>query len=114
MKAKPVCQALRPWLKENLGPNCLGVLTGTDSRALDAAVHIVELIAFADRPAPLMQAFGAVVTAMQPTARHLAFHAIAHVLDWSDRSRIWDSAGLPWFPVTRCKHEGPQGPEVNS
>ena len=101
---KPICQTLRPWLRANLGDHCLGVLTGTDARALAAAVHVIDLIRYDDRP-ELYPAFAAIVRQMQPTARPLAFHAIAHVLDWPDRESIWKAAGLDPIKVGRCAHE---------
>jgi hypothetical protein len=102
-KEKPLAETIFPWLQVNLGKQCLGVLTGTDYRALRAAVQIVGLMACDDHPS-LYEAFGAVVGRMQPTARHLAYHAIAHALDWSDRSRIWRRIGLE-VPTSRCEHE---------
>lgn len=103
----PVCRELRKWLKANLGPKCLAPLTSTDSKALDAAVHIVELYAFSnpEHEAPLIQAFGIVVSCMQPSTMELAYHSIAHVLEWRSRSDIWAKAGLPKIPVRRCLHE---------
>lgn len=93
-REKPVCQALTVWLTANLGKGWAAALTGTDARALPAAVHIVELISIAGTTASLAKAFGFVVETMQPSTRYLAYHAIAHVLDWSDRDRIWDAADL--------------------
>ena len=93
MKTKPVCESVFPWLKANLGNESLAVLTGTDRRALMAAVQIVELNAY-DSCQSNIDAFGDIVRRMQPSARELAYHAIAHVSDWSDRNRIWESAGL--------------------
>ena len=43
MKQKPKCETLLPWLKANLGKHCLGPLTGTDAKALAAAVQTIEL-----------------------------------------------------------------------
>jgi len=103
-KEKPSCVTIRAWLKENLGKDCLGVLTGTDSRALNAAMHIIELFAVHSEPA-VLRAFAIVVGEMQPTARHLAYHAIAHALDWSDRERIWQRANLGDLPASRCAYE---------
>jgi hypothetical protein len=93
MKKKPVCETLLPWLKANLGPKCLAPLTGTDARALAAAVHIIELYAVEGNPRALA-AFGACAYCMQRSTRELAYHAIAHVLDWSDREKIWKLAYL--------------------
>ncbi len=101
--AKP-CTTIAKWLRENLGPRCLAPLTGTDSRALDAAVQIIELWAY-DRDHHLEVAFGLVVARMQPKCRELAYHAIAHVVEWSDRARIWDAAGLEPFVPAVCAYE---------
>lgn len=94
------------WLKENLGPNSLGPLTGTDYRALTAAVTTLELYAYHTEPA-LLEAFAAIVrSGLQPKNHELAYHMIAHVLDWHDRQRLWHLAGLPpLYKVSRCKHE---------
>lgn len=105
MRTKPPCETVRPWLRANLGKNCLGCLTGTDAKALASAVHIIELYAY--NPANcLISAFGNVVSCMQPHCAELAFHAIAHVMDWSDRERIWKAAGLPDFNPRKCAFEG--------
>lgn len=102
---KPCCKALGPWLAANLGKGCLGALTGTDAKALDAAVHIIELMAYAGVTDPLAEAFGAVVLGMQPHTRYLAYHAIAHVMDWADRERVWVAAGLPTIGnIPECEH----------
>lgn len=103
--SQPVCKSLRPWLKANLGKYCLAPLTSTDSRALDAAVHIVELWNFSDN-ADLPGAFGAVVRSMQDNTKELAFHAIAHVCDWHTRQQLWNLAGLPALGRRHmCVHE---------
>jgi len=104
----PACKTLPTWLRENLGRECLGVLTGTDTRALAGAVHTLELYAGERDPAVLV-AFRVLVEAMQPSARELAYHAIAHVMDWDDRFWVWESAGLPALDRMRiCKHS-PEG-----
>jgi hypothetical protein len=94
MKAKPHCETVMPWLKANLGKHCLAPLTGTDFRALQAAVQIIELSAYDDSP-EVIEAFAKIVRRMQPKCQGLAYYAIAYVLDWGDRSRIWRQAGLP-------------------
>jgi hypothetical protein len=103
-KPKPVCETLMPWLKANLGPRCLAPLTGTDARALRAAVQIIDLYAEC-RDAGLPAAFGAVVGQMQPNCRFLAYHAIAHILDWSDRAHVWQLSGLPSINPGVCTYE---------
>lgn len=104
MKNKPVSETVLPWLRANLGKHCLGALTGSDLKALRAAVHIIELYAYDEHPS-LLVAFAHVVRRMQPSTRSLAYHAIAHVLDWGDRSRIWVAADLPEFAPERCAFE---------
>lgn len=100
---KPVAATVLPWLKANLGS--LGALTGTDHKALQSAVHIVELACYA--PSDLLYAaFSACVRTMQPRCRHFAYHAVAHVANWSDRERWWNRAGLePLAEPGICKHE---------
>jgi hypothetical protein len=101
------------WLQFNLGSTA--PLTGTDHRALRAAVAILELYAYDGDASLLTNAFGAVVRRMQPTTREYAYHTIAAVLDWNDRARIWAEAGLtpiakPW----RCEAEPQHGKEKPS
>lgn len=104
-KAKPVCQQLRIFLKGNLGPTCLAPLTGTDARALDAAIHIVEAYSY-NRDQSVLTAFRLMVERMQPSTRELAFHAIAMAMDWNDRWSVWRAAGLPDLRhVRRCQFE---------
>ncbi len=103
---KKVSQTIRPWLTSNLGKHCLAPLTGQSSRALDAAVSIIELYSYDSNPS-LIEAFRLVVLRMQDHDRELAYHAIAHVMNWSDREKIWTAASLPPFsnPPRRCVHE---------
>lgn len=109
-KPQGTCDALLAWLRANLGRAALAPLTGTDGKALAAAVHIVELYAYDSDPSVLV-AFRVVVVRMQPSTRHLAYHAIAHVLDWPDRDRIWALAGL--LPM-RADIDGVLSPGVAS
>ncbi len=112
MKPKPCCQSLRPWLEANLAKGCCAPLTGTDARALDAAVHIAELYSYHREPA-VLEAFGIIVRCMQDTTQELAYHAIAHVMDWSDRSRLWHDAGLALSATPRrCQAEPPAWPRA--
>lgn len=94
MATNSFSQTIFPWLKANLGKGCLGILTGTDTKALRAAVEIIGLWAY-DESDEALQAFGIVVRRMQPSAYFLAYHAIAHCADWSHRSQVWAKAGLP-------------------
>jgi len=104
MTHKPYCQTVRSWLKNNLGKDCLAPLTGTDARALDAAVHLIDLWSQCRNPSSeILQAFGIVVCQMQRHTQGLAYHAIAHVLDWPDRDDVWSWAGLSEIPRPRTK-----------
>jgi hypothetical protein len=107
MKSSPPSVTIFAWLKANLGPKCLGGLTSTDTKALQAAVQIIELYAY-DGNDQIMPAFNAVVRRMQPSSQYLAYHAIAHVMDWPHRREIWLKSNLPPLVVnwpSRCKFE---------
>lgn len=104
MKEKPKCETLLPWLRANLGNKCLAPLTGTDARALAAAVQIVELYAYHPDP-ELLKAFGTVVKQMQRKTWHLAFHAVAHVMDWNYRDVVWWGCGLEPIVAGKCAYE---------
>lgn len=93
------------WLRNNLGARCLGVLTSNDTNALLAATALSPMISWEGAPPELFQAYGAIVSNMQPAARHLAFHAIAFELDWGHRAMIWAGAELGPIPTTRCEAE---------
>lgn len=99
------CDALLKWLKLN---GCeLAALTGTDRKALAAAAHILELYAYT-RSAAALDAFRLVVLEMQPTTREFAYHAVASLLEWDSRARVWSLAGLPPLErVQRLKGERP-------
>jgi hypothetical protein len=102
---KPPSTTISAWLKSNLGKSALAGQTGTDQKALLAAVQIIDLYSY-DRDPSLLGAFGAVVRRMQPKQYFLAFHATAHVMDWSDRVSVWTQAGLPTdIKVPRCIFE---------
>jgi hypothetical protein len=103
MKDKPYCQSLPPWLKTNLGKDCLAPLTSSDARALRAAVHLIDLYAgTCDRS--VLEAFAVCVRIMQPASRVLAYHAIAHVMDWGHRAELWAATGFP-APMGKCLYE---------
>lgn len=97
-RPKPECQDVGRWLVANLGRGVLAPLTGTDSRALAAAVHVVELYSYDRRP-EVAEAFGLVVRRMQPSTRWLAFHAVAKVMEWETRFELWALAGLEPLPA---------------
>lgn len=103
---KPPAATIGKWLRDNGHP--LGGLTGQDWPALKAAVQIVELWCSADSEGRLQAAiaFNACVRAMQPNLRHLAYHAIAHVGDWSHRDELWRIAQLPEIhDIPLCTYE---------
>ena len=110
---QPPAQTVFAWLHSNLGSEKLAPLTGTDSKALAAAAQLLELYAYHREPM-LLEAFGIIVRCMQPQTRQLAFHAIAHVMDWSDRCKIWDAADLPrpWVNPWLCSFE-PGGSRID-
>lgn len=105
-KYQPPAATVGKWLRAN-GWN-LGGLTGQDWPALRAAVSIVELWSSADDEGRTQAAiaFNACVRAMQPELRRLAYHAIAHVGDWSHRQQFWNAAQLPTLENPgRCTYE---------
>ena len=74
-------------------------------------MQIIELYNQADSGSEieLALAFGSCVRQMQPELRHLAYHAIAHVMDWRNRAEIWAMAGLePLGQIPACTY-GPSG-----
>ncbi len=103
---KPPSQTIARWLRDQgFG---LGGLTGQDWPALKSAVHIVELWCSADSDGRrhAAAAFRAVVLAMQPALRVLAYHSIAHVGDWSHRGELWRAAQLePIADPGLCAYE---------
>lgn len=94
-KTNPYCVTLFPWLKDN-GFNNLGGMTGQDYPALKAAVMIVGLWVSCDghNKKYAAMAFRHCVESLQPCYRNLAYHAIAHVADWSHRDELWALADL--------------------
>lgn len=102
---KPPSVTIVSWLQSNLGKKCLAGQTGTDQKALLAAVQIIELYSY-ERDERVIEAFARVVSMMQEKQRFLAYHAIAHVMEWSDRAAIWNAADLeiPRF-WPRCEFE---------
>jgi hypothetical protein len=107
--AQPLSKTVFPWLKANLGKHCLGVLTGQDEKALAAAVTLVPLWCNSDDRGAVAIAFHYVVLEMQPQARELAFHAIAHAADWGHRQELWSQACLDLPASVRVCAFGPGG-----
>ena len=97
------------WLKNNLGEGCLGGLTSTDTYALVSSVNLSNLIAYESAPQKLFDAYAAIVEAMQPHCRFLAYHAIACELDWSHRAMIWRRANLNLSDVRGVCAFSPEG-----
>jgi hypothetical protein len=83
------------WLKNNCGDKCLAPLTSSDAVALVTSVNLSNLVSYESAPEELFAAYRAVVMAMQPHTRYLAYHAIACELDWGHRAMIWAVAELP-------------------
>lgn len=108
---QPPAATVLDWLHSNLGGRALAPLTGSDTKALRAAVQIIEAYGY-DRHHSLLDAFHLLVLRMQPKCRELAYHAIAHPLDWSDRSRLWMLSGLPAFQPALCSFE-PGGSNID-
>lgn len=109
-KPTPPAASVLPWLRSQLGPRALAPLTSTDTYALQAAVQIARLWANCDEADEqgATQAFRLVVLAMQDHCREFAYHAIAHVADWSTRGELWRRSGLPHLePVMHCKFDCP-------
>jgi len=109
MATKTYSQTIGPWLTANLGKGWAAPLTGQDWPALKAAVEIVNAYASSDSEGRMqcLIAFKAMVLTMQPQCRWLAFHAIAHVCDWSTRWQIWRACGLETPKCRECKY-GPR------
>lgn len=108
---KPYAHTVFEFLTANLGPRALAPLTSTDTMALQAAVQIVPLWGPYERNAEqIAAAFGACVREMQPKTRYFAYHAIAHVANWSTRAELWREAGFdePPQPCPLCAYEPKQ------
>lgn len=91
-REKPFCESSAQFLRARLNDrSALAPLTGQDSRALAAFVHLVALYGNSDGEGrrAARQAMHHVVQAMQPSTRYFAKAVIPHVLDWSDEERIW-------------------------
>jgi hypothetical protein len=109
-RIQPPCVTVLPWLKANLGPCCLGCLTGYSARALSAAVQIIAAYNSSDSRSEkaLLTAFREIVLTLDPPERELAYHAIAHIGEWSSRDIVWRLAELPPLEsVSVCKYERP-------
>jgi hypothetical protein len=96
---------LSQWLTDNLGKGWSAPLTGQDWSALKAAAEIMGCYSYSDQEGRhcCLVAFKSMVLTMQPSCRWLAFHAIAHVMDWSTRWTIWRACGLAAVQCRECK-----------
>jgi hypothetical protein len=91
-KEKPFCESAQRWVVERLKDRAaFAPMTGQDSRAFTAFVHLVELYSVSDSTGrrSAIEAMTHTLRAMQASTRHLAKAAIPHVLDWADEDRIW-------------------------
>ena len=111
----PAGAKIIPWLRCNLPVWFLGMLTGTDKDALEAAAGLLTLYQRTRNP-EVLAGFKTCVLVMQPKAREMAYHAIAHVAEWETREQWWGRAGL-WEHssftadnVVPCKY-APEGKE---
>lgn len=110
-KQQPPCAELFAWLRNNLGRDCMGALTGQDAPALAAIAHVLQLFSVSDSQgrACALKAFAALAQAMQPSTRELAYHAIAWAMDWHVRPDLWRLAGLEPIAQPRvCAYEPPR------
>ena len=87
----PLCQTGVAWLVHAYGRDCLVALTGQDSAALAASLHVLDLYARGDAPGKrsTVIALRALVAAMQPHARERVRWAIEFVLDKQAQARLW-------------------------
>jgi hypothetical protein len=72
-------------------PGSLAMLTGQDTRALDAIAACWVLYASSDDDgaAGALTAVRALLPALQPQCRGFARELIAWAMDWSDRAKLW-------------------------
>ncbi len=101
-------ECIYTFLKGNLGRSALGALTGTDWKALAAAVHLLRLYAY-NGHAAVLDAFRLTVLEMQPSTRQFAYHAIAYVSEWHNRAEWWARAGLPPYERIWILEMSPEG-----
>lgn len=75
------------WLKAN--HHNLGMLTGTDWRALEAIDACWRLYVNADDPGVVLHAVRLLLQTMQQKCWHLPRQLIARAMDWGDIDRLW-------------------------
>ena len=105
-------ECINTFLKGNLGRGSLAPLTGTDWKALRAAVHLLQLYAYNGHDA-VLDAFRLTVLEMQPSTRQFAYHAIAYVSEWHNRAVWWARAGLPPYERIWVLKMAPEGRVAN-
>lgn len=86
----PSCKEARRWLQGRLGKGCLAPLTGQDSPALSAFIHLVDCWLRADEAGrrACIEAMAATLRAMQPSVRQLAYELIPALGDWCHIDQI--------------------------
>lgn len=92
----PYCVSGPRWVADRIftltgDKHALAPLTGQDSRALAAFMHLVDLYGVSDNTGRSCAVAGmaACICAMQRSTRHLAKSVIPHVLDWGDEGPLW-------------------------
>ena len=77
-----------------LGPHCLGMITGQDARALAAVAACWQLHASSDEAGAeaALCAAALLLAGMQQCCWPLARALIAHAMDWSDIEPVWVQA----------------------
>lgn len=105
-----------PTSPSKLERGSLAMLTGQDSRALDAIVACWELYACGDDDGRFeaLVAVRSLLCAMQPTTRWIAKELIPFSLDWGDRDRVWSlvrpsQPSTPQQPCVECGNDYAEG-----
>ncbi len=95
------CKQIGPWLKSR--GLSTAPLTGQDTRAVQAFVHLLELYTVSDAAgqAAAKKALRYTVDAMQPSCYQLAKACIPMVLDWADEERLWKELDAVLYPTSR-------------
>lgn len=101
MRQEATVTSVMKWLRLNIGRAPLAALTGTDTRALGAAIHIIELYVRSGDD-DLLDALRVVVLKMQPKCYHIVYHVPAYFQEWETRDRVWVHAGLPIDALAPC------------
>ena len=88
---RPCCQNGVAWLAHTYGRGYLAALTGQDSSALAASLHVLELLARGDAPGrdSAVVALRALVAAMQPHTREHVRELIKFMFDERFQAYLW-------------------------